>query len=652
MKIAREEIKKLLLTASFVAVGSFLAGCSDSNKAPDSRPAAGLATESDEASTAGDAALAAADAVASASVDPAAATTPAAQTVFQSVKDIVAVIRDEVRPAIAQGTAKVKSHNKYLSYFDFSAADGADPATFNSLTVATKNFERIMAEQAGVLTSLGSQITKISSMAEQLESKIAALQAADPLNTGDLNTLKGRLTAVRRAESDLAKLIREIKELNGGVKGRVAEYAETLTARKEVLLSRDTINSFVGEMGLTDGDMVVEEGRRAILDLPLSDRSALVSDLLSYMTTNLNTFKQAQLPVVINDIYTQVKLRLKLTLAKSDALKSEHGLDIKMYSDYLDALRANPALSDELSADRLETIIKERISDGLLRFEPTSFYFLDQTELSELPGDANANLRSFFSNASVALKDISSSVSLRAARTSATGMVDVRHLAVNGLTGQSIDLVAPLFVQLKGSVDSAKATEATTGSVAYRLGNTVIGAMQAYANSGEGFGLDGRQLETSVIASQSFGNYFAEAQIGSVSAADVHHADWSGVRSLFTVGYDAAFVSPFVQLSHRQLNRDSVVSLNDTAAFVGLDADIAGLAADTYSLNTRLLAKVGYGTYDWNADSRHLSNTGSVRGSVEWSASLNLNSGVTFSTKLGLDTLAGSSAAFNVSLDR
>ncbi|MCP5322434.1 MAG: hypothetical protein H6492_00260 [Candidatus Paracaedibacteraceae bacterium] len=254
---------------------------------------------------------------------------------------------------------------------------------------------------------------------------------------------------------------------------------------------------------------------------------------------------------------------------------------------------------------------------------------------------------------SAGMRDLSSQQSFRQARTSSYGLIDGTPFSVNGVAGKSAQLGLPVFVQLKGSVDSAKATEATTGSVAYRLGNTVIGAMQSYANSGEGFGIDGRQLETSVIASQSFGNYFAEAQIGSVSAADVHHADWSGVRSQFTVGYDAAFVSPFVQLSHRQLNRDSVVSLNDTAAFVGLDADIAGLSADTYSLNTRLLAKVGYGTHDdWNAGSRYLGNAGSVRGSVEWSASLNLNSGVTFSTNLGLDTLAGSSAAFNVSLDR
>ncbi len=247
--------------------------------------------------------------------------------------------------------------------------------------------------------------------------------------------------------------------------------------------------------------------------------------------------------------------------------------------------------------------------------------------------------------------DVSGNTSLRQARTAATGLVDSSAFKMNGVAGQSIELGMPLFVQLKGDVSSAKATEAATGSVAYRLGNTVIGAIQGYANSGAGFGIDSRQLETSVVASHSFGSFFVEGQIGSVSATEVHNSNWSGLRSQITLGLDTEFVSPFVQLAHRQLDR-SGLDLNETTAYVGLDAEVAKLAADTYSIDTRLLAKAGYGSKAWSLGSNDLGSTTGFSGSVEWSSSLNLNSGVTFSSNLALDTVSGSSAAVNVSLDR
>jgi hypothetical protein len=250
-----------------------------------------------------------------------------------------------------------------------------------------------------------------------------------------------------------------------------------------------------------------------------------------------------------------------------------------------------------------------------------------------------------------AIKDLSSNVSLRQARTATTGLADARAFNMKDVAGQSVELGLPLFVQLKGDVSSAKSTEAATGSVAYRLGNTVIGAIQGYANSGAGFGIDSRQLETSVVASHSFGSFFVEGQIGSVSATEVHNSNWSGLRSQVTLGLDTEFVSPFIQVSHRQLDR-SGLDLNETTAHVGLDMDIAKLAADTYSVDTRLLAKAGYGSKAWSSGSKDLGSTTGFSGSVEWSASLNLNSGVTFSSNLSLDTLAGSSAAVNVSLDR
>jgi hypothetical protein len=123
------------------------------------------------------------------------------------------------------------------------------------------------------------------------------------------------------------------------------------------------------------------------------------------------------------------------------------------------------------------------------------------------------------------------------------------------------------------------------------------------------------------------------------------------MRSQVTLGIDTEFVTPFVQVAHRQLDR-SGIDLNQTTAYVGVDMDVAKLKADSYTVDTRLLAKVGYGDKAWSVKAHHIGTTSEFSGSVEWSGTLSLNSGVTFTTNLGLDTVAGSSAAVNVSLDR
>jgi hypothetical protein len=316
--------------------------------------------------------------------------------------------------------------------------------------------------------------------------------------------------------------------------------------------------------------------------------------------------------------------------------------------------RVNPTLfgyiKDTIRPKETRDAIIEAINAAIRQVLSTNTYtkaFFSQSAAA--PSQVEELMAKMLSKGTI--ESLSDNVSLRQARTATTGLVDGRAFNMNGVTGQSVELGLPLFVQLKGDVSSAKSTEAATGSVAYRLGNTVIGAIQGYANSGAGFGTDSRQLETSVVASHSFGSFFVEGQIGTVSANDVHISDWSGDRSQVTLGLDTEFVSPFVQLTHRQLDR-SGLDLSETTGYVGLDIDIAKLAADTYSVDTRLLAKAGYGSKAWSAGSKDLGSTTGFSGSVEWSASLNLNSGVTFSSNLALDTLAGSSAAVNVSLDR
>jgi hypothetical protein len=240
--------------------------------------------------------------------------------------------------------------------------------------------------------------------------------------------------------------------------------------------------------------------------------------------------------------------------------------------------------------------------------------------------------RQFFEPAAVS--DGSGSVSLLSARRGSTG-VDALAFNVNGVSGSKVDLGLPMYVQLKGSVDHGKSTNLTTGTVAYKLGNTVVGAIQSYANSGTGFGSEGRQLETSIVASHSFGSFFIEGQLGSVSATDVRFKDWSGIRSQVTVGVDTSWVSPFVQVTHRDFGNTT-----DTATYAGFQMDISELNADTYAFSTHLFTKVG-----------HHSVHGLI-GALEWSGSLTLTSGVSFTSHLTLGAAAEPSAALNLTLDR
>jgi hypothetical protein len=212
--------------------------------------------------------------------------------------------------------------------------------------------------------------------------------------------------------------------------------------------------------------------------------------------------------------------------------------------------------------------------------------------------------------------------------------IDMIWLTVNGVSGSRVDLGLPVFVQLKGSVDRGKSTNLTTSTLAYKLGNTLVGAIQTYSNSGTGFGHDGRQLETSIVASQNFNNFFMEFQLGSISAHDVHFNDWSGSRAQFTVGIDTPWVSPFVQVSYRNLNDQP-----DTTVYGGLEIDLSELKTDGYTVSTHLLTKAGY------------SNLKGTTGAVEWSNTLTLNSGLSFSTNLTLGTVAEPSAGLTFKLD-
>jgi hypothetical protein len=241
----------------------------------------------------------------------------------------------------------------------------------------------------------------------------------------------------------------------------------------------------------------------------------------------------------------------------------------------------------------------------------------------------------FFGKAPAAPADASGGTTALAALKGTTG-VNATQFTMDGISGSQFDLGLPIYVQLKGSMHQGKSMDGVIGLVAYELGNSVVGIIQSYTNSGAGFSSGSRHMESSIVAAHSFGAAFVEAQFGSVSATNVNTKDWSDLRSQVKLGIDTPYgAPPFVQLTHRDFG-----STSDTAAYVGFEIANAEFKADTYAFSTNLLAKAG-----------HHSAHGAT-GSIDWTAALTLNSGVGFNTNLNLSSAAESKTAFNVSIDR
>lgn len=203
--------------------------------------------------------------------------------------------------------------------------------------------------------------------------------------------------------------------------------------------------------------------------------------------------------------------------------------------------------------------------------------------------------------------------------------VDARQLMVNGVSGSQMDLGLPVYVQLKGDVDQSKTTDGVTGLVAYRFGNTAVGAIQSYANES-----NAHHTETSVVAAQSLGNMYFEGQLGTVS-----FEGGSGMRSQVRLGVDTSYVRPFVQLTHRDFGGKS-----DTAAYVGLEVSALELKTSDYTFRTQLLAKAG-----------HHSVKGSV-GALEGSARLSFSHGLSVDTQVSFGSNESSKLSLNVAFEQ
>jgi hypothetical protein len=289
----------------------------------------------------------------------------------------------------------------------------------------------------------------------------------------------------------------------------------------------------------------------------------------------------------------------------------------------------------------LSEISKETIKEFLLKEPITQVFFRNIQPL--LPLSAAQLLAS--------VPDDFGTLLAQAPRTNSNGLIQFQECNMSGIAGQSIELKPPLFIHLKGEVTDTKITNILMGSVSYRLGNTVIGAIQGYSNSGNGFGQSGQQSESSIVLSQNFGLFFIEAQSGLVIANQLYNCEWNGYCSQVTIGCDTANIIPFMQLTYRQLDRNGAHTLNETTGWVGLDIEVGNFTAEAYNLNMRLLSKIGYGQQKWSIPSKDIGTTSATKGSIAWNARLNLRNGISFCASLSLDTQTKNSAEFKASFD-
>lgn len=223
-------------------------------------------------------------------------------------------------------------------------------------------------------------------------------------------------------------------------------------------------------------------------------------------------------------------------------------------------------------------------------------------------------------------------LSYRQARSANPGL-DLHHLTIDGQSmDQSYSLGLPVYVQLKGDLNAVARTGNVSGFVTVNLNGTMIGFAQALANAHD------QHSESSLVMSQSFDNFFAEVQMGVGGIRESLFSGWEGHRYQATLGYDAAYASPFVQLEYRPLS-NGFNTLDATGVYVGLETDALKVQLPEATFTSRLLAKIGYessseklfGEYSMKA------NAG-ASAYVEWSAGLSVTNGLEFATGFTLGT--------------
>ena len=333
---------------------------------------------------------------------------------------------------------------------------------------------------------------------------------------------------------------------------------------------------------------------------------------------------------------------------------AEHEKMLAFLDDYL---TNNPKLFNDISIQTFKAgdpkVLQAGIQQLLVKLKPVAIDFLGKMPdkwvnwfaemIQDIPSDVDAEDMTEFKKQMAYLASMltlqglsaeepvstSGNTAYRKAR-SVVGGVGLNQLAIDGQTlDQSYVLDMPLRVDLKGSLTSSKTAD-IIGSVTYNMNGTVIGMVQSIGN------MVGTHSESSLLVSQSIGNFFIEGQAGFVGVRDGLFSGWEGQRYQATLGYDAAYVSPFVQFEYRPLT-NGFTTLDAVGAYVGLESDVLKVQLADAVFTSTVLAKVGYesATETLFTGQSLQSNKGGAA-FVEWNGGLKLSSGLEVKSALTL----------------
>jgi hypothetical protein len=305
---------------------------------------------------------------------------------------------------------------------------------------------------------------------------------------------------------------------------------------------------------------------------------------------------------------------------KKDSYSSAHSLS------ELAKEKSNPApsVSPEIMAaysefssqipDLVKKILRNQASDAvkhLMGRSEKDEKFIPSLALL-FPDLLNDAIVASASSASANLAVGSDSMETRGTRMSSAS--DLSQLSINGVQGAYLQNSLPVHLKIKGRMNSTLQGN-MQGTMSFKSGNTVVGGVFGYSTEGEHFSHDGRQMEGSLLLSQSYHGLFLEGQFGVVSAKGVHGKEWNILRNQITVGWDLPLVTPFVQLSiHNHEHK------NCTSAFVGVEVGAFNYTTDSYQYSQSLVAKVGMnGETIFGLDGRlNLSEGVAVSGSLDF----------------------------------
>jgi len=199
--------------------------------------------------------------------------------------------------------------------------------------------------------------------------------------------------------------------------------------------------------------------------------------------------------------------------------------------------------------------------------------------------------------------------------------------------GEKHSVNLPVFVRVTGDMKSD-----FNGSALWKVGNMMVGASHASADQ-LSYLKSGHQKETNFVATFMSGKAFAELQFGTMSA-DTCKSNWNGTQQLAVFGYDFdKGITPFVEVSARQLKSDTSDARNEVCGFAGVSVDMNAAKNDFFKYDTLLTAKGG--VKNFRTQNQFVS-------ALTVEHNLTFNSGVSFKTNMSFSSETDTSLKVSV----